>query len=677
MAWMVGVDVGGTFTDFYAFDDKNNITVIHKTPSTPENPTEAIIEGLRALVTRHNVRIDELLRLGHGTTVGTNALIQRSGGKVAVITTDGFRDLLEIGRQVRPKMYNMQLDYPMPLSKRSDRFEVIERIDSQGNILRPLTDSVIADAVDQVIASGAESCAVCLLFSFLNPLHERQIGKALKEAIPELFVTLSSDVQPEFREFERFSTAVLNAYLQPVVARYIVQLGKALSTEAPQVAVGINQSSGGLMSIERSRRYPIRTALSGPAAGVIGAIHAARPSNRSDLITLDMGGTSADICLIRNLNAELSFGREVADFPIRLPMVDINTVGAGGGSIAWFERDGLLKVGPSSVGADPGPACYGRGGDQPTVTDANLILGRLSTEGLLGGSMSIDLEAAKRAMYPIAEQLKFTLERTAHGVLSIVVANMIRAIRAVSVERGHDPRNFTLMPFGGAGALHATEIAHALGINEILVPHSPGIICAQETFVSSARIRIEESTLKELRVKVAKLKKDAAAWFISEGISEERRTMMLSLDMRYVGQNFELPIDMEPDISQQLMIPETSRLRVLFFKAHEMNYGYHNSDDPIEVVNLRLTAHGRLDKPPPPNKLKDTLSLPSKNGQRYVWFEPVEAIETPIYERNSLLPGQVIAGPAVIDQLDATTLVFPGDTARIDEGLNIVLKLIS
>ncbi len=683
MAWMVGVDVGGTFTDFYAFDDESKNTVVHKIVSTPDNPADAIIEGLRTLASEHNVPVDAMARLAHGTTVGTNALIQRLGRNVAVVTTDGFRDLLEIGRQVRPRMYDMQLDYPAPLAKRSHRFEVVERIDATGSVLKPLNDAAVAEAVEAVRASGAESCAVCLLFSFLNPAHERRIGEALTAAMPELFVSLSSDVQPEFREYERFSTTVLNAYLQPTVARYVAQLGEALKSDAPKAAVGINQSSGGLMSIERTRSYPIRTALSGPAAGVVGAIHAARLSDRPNVVTLDMGGTSADICLIRDLTAGLSVGREVADFPIRLPMLDINTVGAGGGSIAWFERDGLLKVGPASAGADPGPACYGRGGDQPTVSDANLILGRLSPDGLLGGSMPIDLAAARQAMQPIAERVAFTLERTAHGVLDIVVANMVRAIRAVSVERGHDPRDYTLMPFGGAGALHATEVARSLGISEILVPHAPGILCAQglvvsdltEDFVSSARIQIDDENIPEVQACADALHKAAETWFQSENIPPERSAVSLSLDMRYVGQNFELRVAAEDTGSANVQLPEAASLRALFFEAHELNYGYYNPQDPFEVVNVRLTARGRLDRPPPPQVAAVASIEPSAVGTRSVWFDADKPVNTPVYSRETLQPGHVIQGPAVIDQLDATTLVFPGDEATMDAGLNLLLDL--
>lgn len=685
MAWMVGVDVGGTFTDFYAFDDQTRTTVVHKTPSTPRDPSEAILGGLRTLISDDKVPIEAVARLAHGTTVGTNALIQRLGREVAVITTDGFRDLLEIGRQVRPRMYDMQLDYPAPLAKRKHRFEIYERIDAKGRVLRELTDEAIADAVEQVRASGAESCAVCLLFSFLNPEHERRIGAALNEAMPELFVSLSSDVQPEFREYERFSTTVLNAYLQPTVAKYVVQLGEALKSEAPRAVVGINQSSGGLMSIERTRNYPIRTALSGPAAGVVGAIHAARASDRRDIITLDMGGTSADICLIRNLAVSSSVGREVAGFPIRLPMVDINTVGAGGGSIAWFERDGLLKVGPVSAGADPGPAGYGRGGDQPTVSDANFILGRLSPDGLLGGAMPVDLNAARQATLPIAKRLDIPVERAAHGVLAIVVANMVRAIRAVSVERGHDPRDFTLMPFGGAGALHATDVARELGIHEILVPYSPGILCAQglvvsdlkEEFVSSVRTRVEDANLPKIQARVDALCEEASAWFLSEKVSNERRAVTLSLDMRYVGQNFELGVPMEGSDPVSLLLPRTEELESLFFEAHDMNYGYHNPNDPVEIINVRLTARGRLDRPPAPHAGVDAPNEPQASSRRQVWFNPNEPEDTPIYLRDALSPGHVIHGPAVIEQLDATTLVYPGDKATIDAGLNLLVELAS
>ena len=360
----------------------------------------------------------------------------------------------------------------------------------------------------------------------------------------------SFEVQPEFREYERFSTTALNAYLQPVLGRYLATLEEGLSRVAPAAAIGINQSSGGLMSPERARALPVRTALSGPAAGAIGAAHSAKRSGRRNVITLDMGGTSADVALIREFQADISFGRDVAGFSVRLPAVDIETVGAGGGSIAWFDRDGLLKVGPASAGADPGPACYGRGGREPTVTDANLVLGRLSSRGLLGGEMALDESLARAAFAPVAERLGFDVERTADGVLGIVVANMVRAIRTISVERGYDPRGFTLMAFGGAGPLHARDVALSLGIREILVPAAPGILCAQglivsdlkEDFVASERIPGDTAGLRRLGGQVEALAARARAWLDAEEVPASSRRLELAVDARYVGQNFELAV---------------------------------------------------------------------------------------------------------------------------------------
>ncbi|MDQ3561065.1 MAG: hydantoinase/oxoprolinase family protein, partial [Pseudomonadota bacterium] len=483
-SWIIGVDVGGTFTDLFAFDRASGAFALHKTSSTPDNPARAILTGIQELVEKTEIDFDQISMVAHGTTVATNALIQRKGGAVAMVTTENFRDLIEIGRQVRPKLYDLKADFPQPLARREHRFEVRERVGPAGEVIQPLDEGSVTAAVAAVRESGAKSCAVGFLFSYLNGEHERRVGEALRAALPGMWVSLSSEVQPEFREYERFSTTVLNAYLQPLLANYMTTLQRELSAIAPAARIGINQSSGGLMSVERAKSFPIRTALSGPAAGAMGAAHVAAMAGRTDAITLDMGGTSADVALIRGLKTKLSFARDVAGFPVRLPMVDINTVGAGGGSVAWFDRDGLLKVGPLSAGAAPGPACYGRGGEEATVTDANLVLGRLSTRGLLGGAMPLDAEAARRAVGRLAEKLGFTTERTAQGILDIVTANMVRAIRAISVERGHDPRDFVLMPFGGAGPLHANACARSLGIREIAVPYAPGILCAEGLLVA-------------------------------------------------------------------------------------------------------------------------------------------------------------------------------------------------
>ena len=684
MAWTIGVDVGGTFTDFYALDEAGGAVHAGKRPSTPDNPARAIIEGLLALAARHGIDLAELRRLSHGTTVGTNALIQRRGGDVVMITTRGFRDLLEIGRQTRPHMYSLVEDHPAPLVERRRRFEIAERMGADGKAITEPTDDAIATAVEQVRASGAGACAVCLLFAFRNPAHEDRIAAALRSALPGLPVSTSFEVQPEFREYERFSTTALNAYLQPVLGRYLASLEQELAGVAPGASLGINQSSGGLMSPERARALPVRTALSGPAAGAVGAAHSAKLSGRRNVITLDMGGTSADVALVRDFRADVSFERDVAGFSVRLPSVDIETVGAGGGSIAWFDRDGLLKVGPASAGADPGPACYGRGGDRPTVTDANLVLGRLSARGLLAGEMKLDESLARAAFEPVARALGFGVERTAHGVLGIVVANMVRTVRTISVERGYDPREFTLMPFGGAGPLHARDVALALGMREILVPPAPGILCAQglvvsdlkEDFVSSGRIPGDEAGIRRLAEHARDLAGRARAWLDAEGVPAGGHRLELAVDARYVGQNFELAVPVAAgDGAEALPVPSPRTLRERFFEVHEAAYGYANPHDPIEIVNVRLTARGRLTEASAPRTPPGPGSPPVPFERRAVRFAAEGAVDCPVYERDALRAGHAIDGPAIVEQLDSTTPVFPGDRATVDPAGNLVIRV--
>ena len=722
--YRIGVDVGGTFTDFYALDEASGAVHTGKRPSTPDNPARAIVDGLLALTSRHGIDLAGLRRLSHGTTVGTNALIQRRGGDVVMITTRGFRDLLEIGRQTRPHMYSLVEDHPPPLVERRRRFEIDERMGADGEAITEPAPDAVAAAVEQVRASGADACAVCLLFAFRNPEHEHRVTAALRATLPGLPVCTSFEVQPEFREYERFSTTVLNAYLQPVLGRYLTTLEEALADVAPGASLGINQSSGGLMSPARARALPVRTALSGPAAGAMGAAHVAKLSGRRNVITLDMGGTSADVALIRDFRAGVSFERDVAGFPVRLPSVDVETVGAGGGSIAWFDRDGLLKVGPASAGADPGPACYGRGGRQPAVTDANLVLGRLPARGLLAGEMRLDASLARAAIAPIAERLGFEVERTARGMLDVVVANMVRAIRTISVERGYDPRGFTLMAFGGAGPLHARDVAAALGMREILVPAAPGILCAQglivsdlrEDFVAGDRIPGDAAGLRRLARHVEALAARARAWFDAERIPAASRRIELAVDARYVGQNFELAVPLaaegdrrrgrlavplrgiadaptsaadrselglfpesgdcwsggppasaadgqgtglfhtsgddgsdgtvdvdgamvapSPESPEKdaptwrgadaMAVPSPETLRERFLEVHESAYGYANPHDPIEIVNVRLTARGRLVEPPAPQAPGDPGPLPEPFERRPVWFDGGSASE--------------------------------------------------
>jgi len=679
MPWMVGVDVGGTFTDFFAFDDVSDRIVLHKVPSTPDAPAEAVIVGLRELERRYGIDLATVTRLSHGTTVATNALIERRGGKVALVVTAGFRDLIEIGRQIRPHVFSLQDDYPAPLVPRELRFETPERITVNGVPLHALAPQALPQLVEAIGAAEPDACAVCLLFSFLNPSHEIMVRDALGAAYPNMFLSISCEVQPEFREYERLSTTVLNAYLQPVLDRYLGDFAKRVGATAPNATLGINQSSGGLMSVARARRVPIRTALSGPAAGTVGAIHMARLSGMADVISLDMGGTSADVALVRGLSAGTTFNKWIEGYPARLASLDINAVGAGGGSIAWFDRDGLLKVGPQSAGAQPGPACYGRGGRDATVTDANLVLGRLSPRGLLGGDMALDGALARQAIAPLAERLAFTIERAAHGIVGIVVANMVRAIRAISVERGHDPRAFALLPFGGAGPLHATDVARSLGIRRCLVPFAPGILCAQglivsdlrETFVRTAVTPLAPERMNDIRARIAELKTQAESWFVAEAIAKADQVSDIVLDARFVGQNFELPValgDADP-------LPCPENIRHLFFAEHERAYGFHNPADPVEIVNFRLIAVGRLRQPAarPGERRNEPAHRPIDS--RPVWFSAAQAEPTPVYDRAALRPGDAISGPAVIEQLDSTTLLFPGDRAVVDPYLNLLVEL--
>jgi N-methylhydantoinase A len=682
--WLVGVDVGGTFTDFFAVSVIDGSLRYFKRPSTPHNPGEAIFTGLAEMCESLAIEPADIDRICHGTTVATNALIQRRGGTVAMITTEGFRDLLEIGRQTRPHMFSLQLDQPAPLVPRERRFEITERIDARGEAIVTLDEDTVETAIAAVEASGAGACAVCGLFAFVNDAHERRIGELLCQRLPGMHVSLSSEVRREFREYERFSTTVLNAYLQPVMNDYLDFLQSRIAEFAPKAPVRIYQSSGGLMSVETAKAFPVRTALSGPAAGAVGAVFTARQVNRPRVITLDMGGTSADVALIRDYDAGVSTDRDVAGFPVRLPMVDINTVGAGGGSIAWFDPGGMLKVGPASAGADPGPACYGKGGKDAAVSDANLVLGRLSPGGLIGGRMELDTKAARDAIAPIADNLGFSIEQSARGILGIVIANMVRAIRTISVERGLDPRDYALMAYGGAGPLHATETARVLGIKEIIIPVAPGILCAQglivsdlrEEFVRSGRFPVTKEGYENVEVLLEELAAEAQSWFESEDVAAPDRRLQVSLDARYVGQNFELPVVFAGTEAGVLPDPGSAGAVVdAFHKVHERLYGFHSLGEPVEIVNVRVIGSGRLGRIPDRAAEESCAGQAVPVGSRRVWFDDEDPLDTPVFDRDTLKSGMTITGPAIVEQLDTTTVLFPGDKLHVEPSLNLLIAV--
>lgn len=680
MKYTIGVDVGGTFTDLFALEETGRV-FIHKTPSTPANPARAIVEGAKVLCSNVGISPSDVVRFVHGTTVATNAIIQRRGGKVCMVTTRGFKDVIEIARQIRPKYYGLYEDCPAPLVKRQDRFEITERVRFDGAVVKPLDRGELSKVIDRIERGNYDACSICLLFAYKNPEHEQIIAAEIAKRLPHLRLSISSDVQPEFREYERFSTTVLNAYLLPVMTEYMKTLEKEVAETFPNAQLGVNQSSGGLMSVGRAQVFPIRTALSGPAAGVIGAIEIARQAGRSKVITLDMGGTSADVALIRDYKFDITLERAIEDFPVRLPSIDIDSVGAGGGSIAWLDRDGLMKVGPESAGSYPGPACYQRGGTKPTVSDANLLLGRLSSRGLLNGQMPLNFGLSQAAIKPLAEELGLSETRTAHGILSIVVANMVRAVRGISVERGLDAREYTLLAFGGAGPLHASAVARALGMREILVPPNPGILCAQglvvsdllERFVRTVRIPLNEPVAPaKLFQSLGDLRQEAARWLESEDIPQKaERSLSVTIDMRYQGQNFELSIPMT-DFCETTAIDSFRRD---FFAAHDRNYGFYNLNDPVEIVNVRAVQRVKLYNVEVKKAGQTETSAPIPDQMRDVYFDPDAAMPTPVYHRDQLRPGMTFTGPAVVEQLDATTIIFPGDTVRIDGTRSMLIEV--
>ena len=677
--WVIGVDVGGTFTDFAARETSSGVSIVHKRPSTPDDPSRAILLGLQELQQKAGILDKDIDRIAHGTTVATNALLQRKGARVAVATTAGFRDLLEIGRQVRPLIYDLQVDAPAALADRHNRLELRERIAADGTVVTPLTVLEIDKFLTEFkTLEGIESLAICCLFSFLNPAHEQQIAAAVRRECPDIYVSVSSEVQPEFREYERFSTTLINAFLQPEVSRYMERLQAAITKTAAQAKFGIFQSSGGLMSIERAAKFPVRTALSGPAAGAVGAAAAAGLSGVWDVLTLDMGGTSTDVCLIQDGKAAIANMRDIAGFRIRLPLVDIHTVGAGGGSIAHIGRDGLMKVGPESAGAIPGPACYGMGGTEPTVSDANVFLGRLPTS-LAGGGLMIDPQKAAVAIEKIAADLDIEPVRAALGIAGIVTSNMTRAIRAVSVERGHDPRQFTLMPFGGAGGLHAADVARSLDIKRVLIPHAPGILCAdglldsdlQENFVLTCRSPLSDA-LPQIQTVAEAGFTMAEKWLEQEAADAGAGRIFLSLDMRYIGQNYELPVQIFAG-SDMLEIGDIEAMKAQFIAAHQRSYGHADPHAAIEIVNVRVKVVAALsqtviDRQAPQGTVASMTSS-------HVWFSAAEPHITPVYQREDLPVGTTLAGPVIITQFDATTVVPPWAEIWVDAALNLVMEI--
>jgi N-methylhydantoinase A len=671
---VAGIDVGGTFTDLVAIDEETGAIRLAKVPSTPSDEARAVLEGLEGLVPAHEVR-----RIVHGTTVATNAIIQRRGARVGLVTTAGFRDLIEIGRTKRnlPALFNPRFVRPKPPVARPLRFEVSERIGPDGAVLHPLDEAEVAALCDRLRAAEVEAIAVCFLSSYANPDHERAAGEWIGRRLPGVPVSLSSEVVPEYREFERFSTTVSNAYIRPLVHRYLESLEKRLLAAGYPPGVLTVGSSGGALTVETARRLPIKTLSSGPAGGVSQAVFVGRAIGVPDLITYDVGGTSTDVCLVRDLTPVVTTDTLLAGFPVKMPQIDIKSVGAGGGSIAWIDVDGALQVGPQSAGAEPGPACYGRGGEAATVSDANVVLGRLGAARPLGGTIRLDPALAHQAIGRLAEQLGgFDAQRLADGIVRIMLARVVASIREITIQRGHDPRGFTLMAYGGAGGMHAIPTAEELGIGRIVVPRFPGNFSALGVAASDIKhdavrthlARLGPESLDRVRVLARELAADASRQLEQDGFPPADTRAAFALDLRYAGQAFELTLPVEPETAT---VAEVARA---FHGAHRQTYGHANEAAAVELVNVRLTAYGVVAKPEPARHRSESRRLAGALlEERPVWFAG-GVRPCPVYERERLPERAELAGPAIVEEFGATTVVFPGWRGWLDEAGNLRLE---
>jgi N-methylhydantoinase A len=662
----VGVDTGGTFTDFVY--RSNAGWRLFKLASTPGDPSQAIVQGLERIASETEVPVG-LMEIVHGTTVGTNALLQRRGAKVALITTAGFEDVLEIGRQARPSLYDLAAERPAPLVPGERRFGIAGRVDPEGTLVDEFDEAALGRIAERIRRAGAEAVAICLLFSFVEPEFEKRIARALRGL--KLPLSISHEILPEYREYERTSTVVINAYLQPLMGTYLRQLQR----KAPRLRV--MQSSGGSISAAVSAREPVRTILSGPAGGVVGALRAARASGFDRIMTFDMGGTSTDVALCDRDGLRMTRESVVSGMPVAIPMMDIHTVGAGGGSIARVDEGGSLRVGPESAGADPGPACYGRG-TLPTVTDAHLVLGHFGGAGLLGGGWKLDEPRARGAFADLAADLsraagkRVSLETAAHGVVAVVRAGMERALRVISVERGYDPRDFTLVSFGGAGGLHAVELARSLRMPRVIVPASPGALSALGCLAAdvikdhsqTVMLIASRESSRKLKGIFAAAERNAAAELKREGFPPARQWHARILAVRYQGQSFELdlPWNGGKNIAAELHL------------AHGARYGYAQEANPVEIVSARVRSSGLIPDP----EAKTSMRLPRATSvtpteHRRVSFGAA-SIKTGIYQRENLSPGARLASPCIVTEYSGTTLIPAGARGAIDGAGNLVIE---
>jgi N-methylhydantoinase A len=674
----IGIDVGGTFTDLVLLNQGSE-PIFHKLPSTPRTPHLAPVRGIVHLIASAKIEPQDVAFVGLGTTVATNMLLERKGAPTGLITTEGFRDLLEIGRQKRPLVFDPFTPKPSPFIPREHRFGVRERVTFDGSVLIPLAELEVVEAAKKLRDAGVESVAICFLHSYANPTHEQRAAALVRDFWPSVHLVTSEALIPEFREYERLTTTVLNAYLLPGMRDYIAQFSTEVRGLGIRAEPLIMSSSGGALRTLLAARRPVDTLFSGPSGGVSGSAFVSVAAEVEDTINFDMGGTSTEVCVVHGGKPELSHHREIEGFPLRSTAIAVNTIGAGGSSIARVDAGGLLHVGPESVGADPGPACYGRGGTQPTVTDANVVLGRLNPQSLLGGTLPIEAKRAALAIEEfIAKPLRIGVTEAASAILAVSNNNIAQAVRLVSTSKGLDPADYTLVAYGGAGPLHAAAVAMELGISKILIPAGPGILCAFGVLTKDVAMDLSMSRLmtddgndfsSKVRQVFGELERRAERELKSSGANVADLQFTYTIDLRYEGQNFELPVlvDLEDAALRE-------QIRTRFHEEHRKVYGFVRESSVVELVTFRLRAIVPTPRPRAANGLTARQHARSSGSRTVVFEEAGGPICCDLYERASLAAGQCITGPAIIEQMDTTTIVPPSFSALAHQSGNLFLS---
>ncbi|GAB7005466.1 hydantoinase/oxoprolinase family protein [Nocardioides sp. AN3] len=676
----IGIDVGGTFTDIVLLDTSNGTLKITKVPSTPSNPSIGLLDGIDSILELAGARLSDVESIVHGTTVVTNLLLERNGAPTALITTEGFRDVLEIGRQKRQKLYDLFQDKPEVLVPGRWRWEVAERVSANGDVVTRLDEEAVLTLARRAVEEGIESIAVIFLHSYVNPVHERRAAELIHSVSPDLHVSLSCDVNPEFREFERSSTTVANAYAMPRVARYMTDVRVGLAAREDNPGFLVMQSNGGVATPELVAERPVNSALSGPSGGVIGSAFTAGLAGISNVITMDMGGTSCDVAVILDGEPRMTTEGDIDGRPLRTQMVDMHTVGAGGGSIGWVDSGGALRVGPASAGADPGPACYGRGGTLATVTDANLVLGRIEPATFLGGRMQLDAAAAEEAVAALAAEAGLSVEETAAGIVRIAEANMMNAVRLVSLQRGYDPRDFVLMAFGGAGPLHAAAMARELRVPRVLVPLGSSALSAlgclvadiRHDYTTTLRVTSADADPADLGRAYGDLEADGHADLDRQGVPRDGRDMIRRADMRYEGQAYELTVPFPAGEVDGASIRAAAKA---FHQEHARAYGHSAEGEPVEFVNLRVTAVA----PGTSLDLSEVAGGSEPDRDAYLGARPVVLPDGPgkadVWRREALRGGNVIEGPALVEAEDTSILLLAGDRLVADGFGNLIIDI--